>query len=55
MPPMSGVESDMYVDVEIAFESGPSDGLRPRINLLMDPELWRHVMLKKDLNPETLR
>jgi len=31
MSSMSGVERDMDVEIEIAFEGGPSDGAHPRI------------------------
>jgi len=55
MPPMSGVKCDMDVKIDIAFEGGLSDGAHPRIILLMDPVLWKYFMLKKDLNPESLK
>ena len=29
MPPVSGVECDMNVDIEIEFEGRPSDGAHP--------------------------
>ena len=55
MPPMSGVDSDMDVDFEIAFESGPFDGAHPGIIVFIYPALWKYFMLKKDLNPKSLR
>jgi len=55
MLPMSGVECNMDVEIEIEFEGGPSDGADLRIILLMDPTLWKYFMLRKDLNPESLR
>jgi len=54
MPSMSGGEHELDVDVEIDFEGGPSDGAHHRIIMLMDPELWKFFILKKDLNPESL-
>jgi len=55
MPPMSEVERDMDVDIEIAFEGGPSDGAHHRITLFMDLVLWKYFLLNKNLNPEFLR
>jgi len=54
MPPMSGVDCDMDVDIETVFESGPSDGENPTIILFMDPMLQKYFLLKKDLNLESL-
>ena len=42
-------------DVDVVFEGGPSDGAHPRIVVFMDLSLWKYYMLKKDLNPESLR
>jgi len=53
MPPMSGGVHDLDGDVE--FDFGPYDSDGPRMTVLLDPSLWRTLMLKKDLNPETLR
>jgi len=55
MPPTSGIECDMDVDIEIAIEGGPCNGARPRSILFMDLTLWKYFMLKKDLNLESLR
>jgi len=55
MPPMSGVECDMDVKIEIVFEGGPFDGAHPRIIVFIDPTSWKYFMLKKDLDPESLR
>ena len=55
MPPMSGVECDMDVKIAIAFEGGLCDGAHPRIILFMYPTLWKYFMLKKDVNPKSLR
>ena len=55
MPPMDDIEYDVDVDIDDLFEGEPSDGAHPRIIVFMDPTLWRHFMLKNDLNPETLR
>jgi len=52
---MSGVEWDINVEIEIVFEGGSSDGPHPRIILFVDPTLRQFFMLKKDLNPESLR
>ena len=55
MTPMSRVESDMNVDIEIAFKGGPSDGAHPNIILFMDSILRHCFMLKKDFHPKSLR
>jgi len=41
MPPMSGVECNMDVDVEMTFKGRPSEGAHPRIILFTDPMLWK--------------
>jgi len=41
------------VDIEFGF--GPFDSKGPRMTVLLDPSLWRILMLTRDLNPETLR
>jgi len=53
MPPMRGGAHELDGDVEFGF--GPFDSDGPRMTVLLDPSLWRTLMLKKDLNPETLR
>ena len=55
MPPMDGIGCDVDVEFDVVFESGPSDGVHPRIVVFMDPALWKYFMMKKDLNPESLR
>jgi len=46
---------DVDVDIDVVFEGEPFDGAHPRMIVVMDPALWGPFMLKKDLNPETLR
>jgi len=53
MPPMSGGEQEMDLDVE--FDCGLDDGDGPRMSMILDSILWWTFMLKKDLNPELLR
>jgi len=53
MPPTSGGVPNLNVDFELEF--GPFNGDGPRMIMLLDPSLWRTLMLKKDLNPEILR
>jgi len=55
MPPMDSIGCDVDVEFDVVFESGSSDGAHPRIGVFMDPSLWKYFMLKKDLNPESLR
>jgi len=52
---MSGVECDMDMEIEIAFEGGLYHGAHTGIILFMDPTIWKYFILKKDLNPESLR
>ena len=54
MPPMSGIESDMEVEFDFCA-SGRSDGVHPKIVMYMDRVVWKFFMLKKDLNPKSLR
>jgi len=56
VPPLSGVEHDMDMEIEFDFcEGGPSDGAHPKISVYMDLAAWQFFMLKKDLHPESLR
>ena len=55
MPPMSGAENDIYIDIEIVFEGELSDGGRPRIILFLNPVLRQYFILKKDVHPESSR
>jgi len=55
MPPISGGEHELNLDVVIEFEGGPSDGVHLRMILYMDNAIWKFFMLKKDLNPKSLR
>jgi len=53
MPPKSGSVPELNVDFELEF--GPFDRGVPSMNVLLDLSLKRTLMLKKDLNFETLR
>ena len=53
MPPMGGGVHELDLEFEIEF--GMSSGGGPRMIMLLDPSLWRTLMLKKDLNLEILR
>ena len=56
MPPMSGIERKLDMEVEFDFwEGGPSDRARPNIVVQMDRIIWKFFILKKNLNPESLR
>jgi len=51
---MKGVDLDFYMGIEYD-DSGQYDGPRNRFVFYTDNSLWRHLMLKKDLQPENLR
>jgi len=53
IPPISG--GVLEVDANFELDIGPFDGSGPRMNVLLDPLLWRTLMFQKDLNPELLR
>jgi len=55
MPPMDGIGCDVDMEFDVVFGGGPSDGAHPRISVFIDPALWKYFMLKKDLNPKSLR
>jgi len=42
MPPMSGGEHELDMEVGIEFEVGPSNGANPRMIVFMDPKLWTY-------------
>jgi len=55
MPPLSGVARNMDIEVEFDFcEVGQFEGACLKIIKNMDNALWQFLMLKKDLNPESL-
>ena len=56
IPPLSGVGHGIDMDIEFDFcKDGSSNVAGPTIIVYMDHALWKFLMMKKDLNPESLR
>ena len=56
MPSLRSDENDLDMEVDFDFcEGTPSKGARPKLIIYVNHALWQIFMLKKDLNPESLR
>ena len=51
---MEGVDLDFDLGIE-HDDNGPSDGARYRFALYADNTLWRHLIMKRDLQLEYLK
>ena len=51
---MEGVDLDFDLGIE-HDDNGSSDGARYHFVLYADNTLWRHLIMKKDLQPEYLK